>query len=338
MMTSREIVQRTLEFSGPERVARSFSGADFVGAGPQVETPATDWSEVGGGRWERTDEWGNRWGRVDPTSKGEVIQGALPDLAKLDHFAFPDFSKPESYDPVRNVRAEHPDMYLLGGLHGFAFNIARKLRKLEQYFVDLLIEPERIHELHDRIDALNEDMLRNYAAAGVDGVMVVEDWGTQAELLIDPALWRAEFGPRIARFCSLAHELGVTVWLHSCGQIESVMPDMIDAGIDLFQFDQPELHGIDRLASHQDRAKVTFWCPVDIQKTLQTKDETRIRAQARELLDKLWQGRGGFMAGFYGDNASIGLDPKWQDYACDEFIRHGVRERYVTQAQIDEMG
>ena len=37
-------------------------------------------------------------------------------------------------------------------------------------------------------------------------------------------------------------------------------------------------------------AKITFWCPVDIQKTLQTKDEEKIRSEAREMIDKLWKG------------------------------------------------
>jgi len=74
--------------------------------------------------------------------------------------------------------------------------------------------------------------------------------------------------------------------------------------------------------------RITFWCPVDIQRTLQTGDEQIIRAKAREMLDKLWQGRGGFIAGYYSDNASIGLDPAAQQYGCDEFERCGVRERY----------
>lgn len=89
------------------------------------------------------------------------------------------------------------------------------------------------------------------------------------------------------------------------------------------QFDQPTLHGIDNLAAYQKNAKITFWCPVDIQKTLQSKDEKLIRAETREMIDKLWKGRGGFIAGYYGDNASIGLDPKWQEIACDEFLKAG---------------
>ncbi len=95
------------------------------------------------------------------------------------------------------------------------------------------------------------------------------------------------------------------------------------------RFDQPDLHGLDTLASHQERGRITFWCPVDIQRTLQTGDEAIIRAKAREMLDKLWQGRGGFIAGYYSDNVSIGLDPAVQQYACDEFRKRGVSGRYV---------
>ena len=67
---------------------------------------------------------------------------------------------------------------------------------------------------------------------------------------------------------------------------------------------------------------------MDIQKTLQTRDEQIIRAEAREMLDKLWGGRGGFIAGYYTDNDSIGLTPEIQSWACDEFLRYGLADRY----------
>ncbi len=137
-----------------------------------------------------------------------------------------------------------------------------------------------------------------------------------------------EFFPRFKKLCGLAHELGIRVFMHSCGNIAAIVPGLMDAGIDVLQFDQPDLHGIDALASHQDRGRITFWCPVDIQTTLQQRDERIIRAKAREMLDKLWRGKGGFIAGYYGDNASIGLDPKWQDIACDEFRRRGIALNY----------
>ncbi len=329
-MNPREIVRRTLDFDGPERVARSFGDSDFIGGGHAVRTQATSWQQTGGDRWERTDEWGNLWGRIDATSKGEVVRGVLDDLQRADSYEFPDFSHSVDFEPTRQQRALHPGRWLTGSLPGFAFNVARKLRRLDNYLIDLIDFPDHIHALHDRIDDLLEDMIRNYARAGADGVMFAEDWGTQAELMISPQMWRREFGPRFQRLCATAHEAGLRVFMHSCGQISAIIPDLLSAGIDLLQFDQPELHGLDVLAGYQQDWPVTFWCPVDIQTTLQSGDEDQIRHRAGEMLDKLWRGRGGFVAGYYGDNPSIGLEPHWQEVACDEFVRQGVQSRYLT--------
>lgn len=328
-MKSREIVLATLEYEGPERVGRSFGDSDFCEATCTVEGHATDWKEAGGGRWERIDEWGNKWVRVDATSKGEVAKGVLDDIRAAASYEFPDYSRREDYECVGKCGRENPDKWLIGRMPGFAFNIARKMRRLDEYLADLMLARERVHELHNRIDHLLEDMIRNYAAAGADSVMFPEDWGTQDRTIISPELWKEEFFPRFKKLCNLAHEVGIRVFMHSCGKIEALVPGLIRAGVDLLQFDQPDLHGIDALAAHQQEGKITFWCPVDIQKTLQMRDEAVIRAKAREMLDKLWKGRGGFIGGYYVDNASIGLDPKWQGYACDEFATHGVRTRYA---------
>ena len=268
-MNSREVVRATLDLAGPERVARFFNDPDLFWIACSARTYATDWRRTPSGDWERLDEFGNIWGRLETFTKGEVVKGVLNDWAALDAYRFPDFSKPEDYDVVRKARAETPDKWIIGSLYGFAFSIARKMRKLEQYLLDLLVERERIRELHDRIDAYLETMIRNHAAAGADAVMIWEDWGTQTQLLISPALWLEEFFPRFRKLCAMAHECGLKVFMHSCGEIRAIIPHLIEAGIDLLQFDQPDLHGIDALAEYQKRHKITFWCPVDIQRTLQ---------------------------------------------------------------------
>jgi uroporphyrinogen decarboxylase len=168
MMTSKEIVLRTLEFERPERIARSFGDSDFCAVTCSAKTHATEWRAVDDERWERTDEWGNTWGRIDPTSKGEVIKGVLEEISAIDSYVFPNYADPDAYVDVGRRRVEAQDRWLIGWLPGFAFNIARKMRKLDQYLMDLVLEPERMHELHDRIDLMLADMIRNYAGAGVD--------------------------------------------------------------------------------------------------------------------------------------------------------------------------
>ena len=179
MMTPREVFQRTLDFENPERVARTFMRndlSDVVGTNPKVKTQATGWQLAGDQEWERTDEWGNRWRRIDPTSKGEVVTGALETLDAIDSLELPDYSNPGDYERVRAMRAEKPDHYMLGWVPGFTFSIARKMRKLDQYLMDLVLDRDRLRTLHDRIDDMLEDYIRNFARAGADAIGLEPKW------------------------------------------------------------------------------------------------------------------------------------------------------------------
>lgn len=324
-MNSREIVLGTLSYTGTERVAGSMPPPywnDLSHASLRLQGYDPEWQDVGDGRQEYVDEWGNTWARVDKYSKGEVANGALVDIEDVYTLPLPDLANPANFARPREVFNDPGnDRFRIGGLPGFPFNIARKIRRLDQFFMDLLLEPEQVSVLLKRIEDLLADVMVQYAAAGADGVMFPEDWGTQKGLMINPDLWRQVFKPGFQRLCSVAHENGLKVLMHSCGKTTAIIPDLIEAGIDLLQFDQPQLHGLDRLA--QFHGQITFWCPVDIQKTLQTHAAAQIEAEAKAMIELLGGPEGGFIAGYYGGNEAIGLDPKWQDIACRAFTKYG---------------
>jgi uroporphyrinogen decarboxylase len=324
-MHSREIVLGTVEYTGTERVAGSMPAPywnDLSHASYKLEGFSPTWQDVGGGRQEYVDEWGNTWARVDAYSKGEVARGAIENLDEVFTVPMPDLANPANYANVREIfRDPHNDRFRVGGLPGFPFNIARKMRRLDQFLMDLLLEQDKVRVLLQRIEDLLAGMIVQYGDAGADGVMFPEDWGTQKGLMIRPQLWREVFKPGFERLCGVAHERGLKVFMHSCGKTTVIIPDLIEAGVDLLQFDQPQLHGLDNLAQYH--GEITFWCPVDIQKTLQTRDAAAIEADARAMIERLGGSQGGFVAGYYSGNDAIGLDPKWQDVACRAFTRYG---------------
>lgn len=324
-MESREIVQRTVEFTGPERVAGSMPPPywhDLRSASYTLAGFDPQWQDVGGGRQEYVDEWGNTWARIDAYSKGEVARGAIEDIDEVFTAPLPDLGNPANFQHAREVFHDPENTrFRIGGLPGFPFNIARKMRRLDQFLMDLLLEREKVCVLLQRIEDLLAGAIVQYARSGADAVMFPEDWGTQKGLMIRPQTWREVFKPGFERLCSVAHEHGLKVFMHSCGKTTVIIPDLIEAGIDLLQFDQPQLHGLDNLARFH--GEITFWCPVDIQTTLQTLDPARIEADAQEMIEKLGGPEGGFIAGYYGGNEAIGLDPKWQDIACQAFTRYG---------------
>jgi len=328
-MTSKEIVRRTVEFDWPERLARSLPqpwGSDFGGAGMDWSGLGTGWKQVAESRWEHIDEWGNTWARIDKFSKGEIARGALENIDDVERLPLPDLANPKRFEQTAASVAADTEHFLLGGLPGFTFNIARKIRKLDRYMMDLHLHRDKIEILHDRIDEILVGIVENYGKAGADGVATCEDWGTQLGLMIHPNLWREIFKPRFQRICDAAHKHGMKVFLHSCGRINDIIPDLIEIGVDALLFDQQAAQGLDFLAGFAGR--VTYQCPVDIQKVLQTGDEATIRAWARALIEKFWcGGRGGFIADYYGGNEAIGADLEWQAWASDEFVKAGVQKQ-----------
>ncbi len=325
-MKSREIVERTLSFRHPERIAMSLPDPypnDFVGAGIATDPewrPPLDERGPDGRTW--IDEWGVTWRSLTEIDKGEVYRGAFESWEDFDAWEPPDITDPVRYERAIELFRGDREHYRIGSLPGFPFNIARKLRRMDQYLADLMLEPARISRLHGLLADLLTGAIERWAEAGADAVMFAEDWGMQDRLLIDPDQWRRIFKPDFVSLCETAHRRGLRVLMHSCGYIRDIIPDLAEAGIDCLQLDQPRLSGIEWLG-REFGGRLTFWCPVDIQSTLQSGDPELVESDARRMIEVLGGKGGGFIAGYYGGNEAIGVDPALQDVACRAFVRYG---------------
>lgn len=327
-MTPREIVKASLAWAGPPRIVYGMSDGfprDFraVGRDAAPNSRQANWKVVGDHE-ESVDEWGNVWHRLAGITKGEPRVGVLQESWDLlDRYEFPRTDLAELYtESAALVKELHGKGYFVFGTVNWPFNAARYLRRLDNFLADTLAEPDRTMDLLNRLTAMFEREIQRYGDIGCDGVMTWEDWGTQDRLLVSPACWRRMFKPGFKTLCDAAHSRGMAVFLHSCGCNTAIIEDWIEVGVDVCQFDQPELHGIDYLAEHFG-GRMHFWCPVDIQRTLQSQDAAKIEAAAREYIEKLGCFGGGFFAGYYSDNVGIGLDPKWQAIASEAFMKYG---------------
>jgi uroporphyrinogen decarboxylase len=328
-MDSRALVKKVINFEDAPRIGFNLPSpwpCDVVHAGLGTAPDFDEGRRTEGDIEYWLDEWGCTWRRLGGISKGEVFQGALADWDSLEDYVSPDYDLDSRYDEARRIFGHAEDLYRVGMLPGCAFNVSRKIRRLDNFLADCLLQPGMVTRLNDIVMEQIENAVRKFASIGADAVMITEDWGTQQSLLMAPETFRALFLPAFQRLCGVAAECGVDVWMHSCGNIWEIIDDLIGAGIKVLQFDQPSLYGIDRLA-HAFGGRVTFECPVDIQRTLQSRDPDMIRDEARRLIDVLGARGGGFVATRYSDEPAIGLEPKWQDIACNAFVEFGSHKK-----------
>lgn len=264
------------------------------------------------------DEWGNVWHRIVGMSKiGEIYKPAIDDWSMLNHFRLPDLANPARFQTTRDLFSHDPDHFRIGWLPGFPFSICRYLRKMDVYFQDLVLEREKIDDLHNRITDLLEQVIVQFAQAGADGIAFCEDWGIQDRLLVSPGMWREIYKPLYKRLCGRAHRYNLKVLMHSCGYNWEILDDLAEIGINAFQFDQPGLYGLERLAEKLKQLNVCLFSPVDIQKVLPTGNRDLIETEAKKMVELFG---GGFIAKDYLDLKGISVEPEWDQWAYEVFV------------------
>ena len=111
------------------------------------------------------------------------------------------------------------------------------LRRMDNFLMDIYTEPDAVRKL---LDALMERHLallaRVCAAVGVvcDILRFGDDLGMDSGPFMSPEVYRRLFKPHHARLCAFVHTHSrMKTFLHSCGSLYEIMPDLIEAGFDV---------------------------------------------------------------------------------------------------------
>ncbi|AEE97825.1 uroporphyrinogen decarboxylase family protein [Mahella australiensis] len=331
-MTGRERVKRALHFEGPDRVP--FWGKGSVDFTPEVTIssnphwvmpPEEELKKLVPdfkGR-VRMNEWGVISGSLNDFKSGEVIRPGLLDWADWSPDMIPDIDNPERFVEAKKVLdADNEDRYHLIWFGGLYTSHLYDLRGVTEFLVDTALNKDKILEFNEALEVKELNSLKLWKEAGAHGFLFGNDMGLQDRLLFSAKTWREIYKPFYKRFIEAAHELGLDVWMHSCGYIWDIIPDFIEIGLDAINMDQVNLLGIDRLSA-ECGGKICFYNPIDIQATLPTGDREKIRAEAKKQIEKLGSFNGGFIAKDYPQPWSIGISDEVMQMARDAFYEFG---------------
>ncbi len=180
------------------------------------------------------------------------------------------------------------------------FLIYKNLRGQRQAYIDLIANPDIVHYCLDKLfDFCYENTKLIYEQIP-DKIMlsyVAEDFGSQTGLLYSPEQIKEFFLPRMKRMMDLAHRNGVYVFFHSDGSIRKIIPDLIDAGIDILNPIQWRCQDMDRKELKREFGnKVVFHGGMDNQQTLPFGSEEEVRREVRDNIRILGKGGGYILA------------------------------------------
>jgi hypothetical protein len=221
----------------------------------------------------------------------------------------------------------HTDKAILANFGGTAFgDIAlvpapwaknpRGIRNVEEWYMSTVSRKEYVYTVFERqCEIALENLARLYQVVGnrITAVyMSGTDFGMQTGSFISPKAYRDLYKPFQKQLNDWVHKN--TNWkcfIHSCGSIINLMPDMIEAGFDIFNPVQTSAAGMDpSTLKNRFREQVTFWGGgVDTQQVLPFGAPEQIHIQVKERMEIFGAG-GGFIfnpshnvqAGIPGEN------------------------------------
>ncbi len=205
--------------------------------------------------------------------------------SELQRYPWPD---PAYFDfaPLYKQIEGFADKMVFTGLWCPFFHILADFFGMENYFI-------KMHENPAVVEAATERMVDFFVAGNekffsglgdrADVMFFGNDFGTQLNLFISPADFRRFVMPSFRRLIAVGKKYGKIVMLHSCGSIERIIPDLIDAGVEVLHPIQAQATGMaaDNLAQY--KAHLAFLGGIDAQSFFVNASPEQIRQEVRRV-------------------------------------------------------
>lgn len=257
-ITRKERMRRAINFEPVDRIPTQINYTAGMGQkmADHFDVPVSDLPDFLGNHMIRVDltapqrlnddgsiayDW---WGvGFDTKEEGYfAAESPLQTNNDLDSFPWPDPNDPALLAGAEEAIAAYGDEYFITPNFGFVlFERAWTLRGFEEFFMDMATDPEFTNELLDRITDIQLTLINRYLDLGVDGGYFGDDYGAQKNLLFSPRMWRTYIKPRLAKLFAPFAERGLPVLMHSDGQIQKILPDLVEIGLNTLNPVQPEV-------------------------------------------------------------------------------------------------
>ena len=205
----------------------------------------------------------------------------------LDDFPWPTADVPGLFDHVLDSLKHHEDEYYIVGLqHLGLFERSWLFLGYKNLMEKLAIDIAYVESLMDRIMEFHIRLAHRFVELGVDAVRTGDDYGTQLNLQFSPKMWRRLIKPRLDNIWDVYREAGLTIMHHSCGNIEAIIPDLIELGLDVLHPVQPLAMSIEKL-SEQFGKQIAFHGDIDTQKLLPFGSPDNVLAEMKHCIETL---------------------------------------------------
>lgn len=220
-------------------------------------------------------------------------------LSDIDHHDWPSESTLDFYH-YSNEIIEHKNQAIIGVFTWGAYFIATFIRGLEDLMLDFVLRKKYAQHLIETIAEKSYyflDKMLTESAGGIDIVYMADDYCSQQGPFFDPNLFKEFISPYLELFVKRVHKANKKFLLHVCGAVGSLLPMIIEAGVDMLEPIQTRATGMEPEKLKRDFGKdICFYGGMDLQKILNNGTIEQVRDEAKRLIRILGKD-GGYIFG-----------------------------------------
>jgi len=169
--------------------------------------------------------------------------GRATSLEELEAYPFPEFDTENTGHIRKAVESWHSQgMAAQGCMACTIWETAWYIRDMTQLMMDMSLEDEKATFLLDKITEHACQRIVGYARAGTDIVELGDDVGMQSTIMMSEEMYRTWLQPRLTRVIAAAKQVkpDILILYHTCGYVTPLIPNLIEAGVDILNPVQPE--------------------------------------------------------------------------------------------------
>ncbi len=278
----------------------------YVAAGPPADWEGgIETHERNGRVWhDLKDEFGVVWSMPDDEplymdiSHHPLAQASVSDLAD---YPWPKGDDPTRFEGLRDralaIRNDTP-YAVVSGISGVVYETCWYLRGLENWFMDMVMQPEFCEALLDQTLNYWMNWFRLFleeVGDVVDVIMIGDDLAGQTGPLFQPEFYRRVIKPRHKQLAqTIRSRTDAKLWYHTCGSCAEYIPDLIDNGVQILnpvQISAENMDPVELKARFGD--EIVFWGgAVDAQHVLPMADADAVREHVKRNMSAFKPGGG----------------------------------------------
>jgi uroporphyrinogen decarboxylase len=177
----------------------------------------------------------DKWGVIrafGPESTPYPVLGPIQEPEDVKTYQPPDPEAPDALGHLPEVLARYKGKKAIVWIGRDAFFNPSYLRGVENFLMDMVLNPKLVHELVEICLAHDLRLMERAIAAGVEVVVLGDDYADNKGPMMSPAHFREFILPGLKKVVDAAHQAGAYVVKHTDGNIMPLIDMIAETGVD----------------------------------------------------------------------------------------------------------